>query len=1127
LGYKIAEGVHTMKLPRVLNRRTILPVAVFLVALWTGTAWAQTPGETSNRSWSELRAAWAEALNRGAPQAELEELEKEFDRFTDDEFGNRERVLARSSSILDRAFGYVWVSNLEHRIHNYNHQGRDGISCEYYPRQDGRRYRFHRMVTVGIGVPEGPWGNAQVLENSDYYVAHEVGDWEAADGSRGELFADPPQTRFDYPLMAISTLEATWPSSGWPAPEDVEEVWYAPQTWYKWKRVSEMEYYGEFTDQEAGRDGTGESYPLGITAKFRSMAYGAFDAVLVQYEFTNTSSTTYTDTYIGLQYYRAFPGRINTYYGFPRWDPSRQFLYCVGRNYDPATGYHTDSGGTEFSWGGYVYLQSPTGSWRLDPTVPTPTPADTIDTPSQVVTRLPLFHGSDRPTQADHEWGMYATMSGDVSLYEDPTTADNIWKHITQGVGQPILMQNENHWFPYWFGEPKPTDIDALNTLVASRGSYGFHFVSSGPFTWAPNEKVDYCVAFVAAHSEGDVLDVADKAIKSFQAQFQSSGPPATPRLETAGILAGRDGKTYDSHFHPYPIHYVGPGSITLHWDGTAAENSLDPITGLNDFQGYRIYKSINRGGDWGEEITDEWGNFVDYAPEVMFDLDDNILGPYPEGVLSLGDDTGLQHTWTDNNVLDGYEYWYAITAYDYETTQDPANPSYESPIGADPTTPNVIAVIASSKPNGYREGMVGSGLTAAADYSLYLPTNTERESTIYVSVVDEGQITGDTYTVSVVGDSAWYGTDLYPLEPGILLSNDTKAIDFFDLPVIGSKLDFGFDNIPVTDGFRVFTMPPMDASGVPQEDGGVYSFEITTDMSDSTNYTVSLEQAYMEGSGSAANRANRTGFMNVVEFRFTGWVPAAGDTNWIFTRSGGGYSDGDLIQCPFELWDIETNTRLMPGTYWPGQPFWDGDYFMVTNVPYYETDGVTVKPFTDTHPSSDSEYWGYDTSNPNSRSDWVYRLRFNERSYASNEDYWDIGDTWTLSPYKTLQGLGGNSFTFSTTVAVIEDSLINYDDIMVVPNPYLIMAEWDRSINGRMMQFTNVPPDATIDIYTLSGDLIASLDHGPDYHSSQVGTVVWNIWTYEFTEAAYGLYIYVVKVGGSVKKVGKFAIIR
>ena len=157
-------------------------------------------------------------------------------------------------------------------------------------------------------------------------------------------------------------------------------------------------------------------------------------------------------------------------------------------------------------------------------------------------------------------------------------------------------------------------------------------------------------------------------------------------------------------------------------------------------------------------------------------------------------------------------------------------------------------------------------------------------------------------------------------------------------------------------------------------------------------------------------------------------------------------------------------------------------------------------------------------------------------RTDPATNPYWDIGDVWTLTPYKVVKGYGGQSFTFSTTAPAHEDTLVDYDDIQPVPNPYFIMAEWDRNINRRKIMFTNVPQDATIDIYTLNGELVASLDHSGSalndvgtrgYNSDRIGTVVWNLWTYEYTEAAYGLYIYVVKVGDDVKKVGKLAIIR
>ena len=77
---------------------------------------------------------------------------------------------------------------------------------------------------------------------------------------------------------------------------------------------------------------------------------------------------------------------------------------------------------------------------------------------------------------------------------------------------------------------------------------------------------------------------------------------------------------------------------------------------------------------------------------------------------------------------------------------------------------------------------------------------------------------------------------------------------------------------------------------------------------------------------------------------------------------------------------------------------------------------------------------------------------------------------------------------------------------------------------------FTHVPAECTVDIYNLAGELVASLDHTGSvtategergYSSDRIGRVEWNIWIYEFTEAAFGLYIYVVK------KFGKFAVIR
>ena len=493
--------------------------------------------------------------------------------------------------------------------------------------------------------------------------------------------------------------------------------------------------------------------------------------------------------------------------------------------------------------------------------------------------------------------------------------------------------------------------------------------------------------------------------------------------------------------------------------------------------------------------------------------------------------------------MMDGVEYWYAITAFDKgefdATGQIQLLRSLESPRGSNPNAPNVIAVVAGSRPSGYTDGTLAVGTTTGSAITL-LEAQNAWETNISAEVINETALTGNSYSLDVTNFYVDADGDTTYLA-GILLENTTTSTDFFTSPILGSDPSLGNDNVLVTDGFRILTSQPNSGNG------GVYEFEQTTDASADTELTVYFTQAYMAGSGAAANRANVTQYMNQCELRFTGFVTAAGDSNYGVYGSAGSYSGG-RTHIPFEVWDIETNTRLMPMHYRfynTGAPFGDAywisdEYFMIMDIPYFQADGVTVTDVQTIHPVADSDYWGYNTSSLLSRADWSYRLAFNEADFADPTDtsgaLWSVGDVWTFTPYMTMIKEAGSSFTFTTTATTIVDSLVTLDDIMVVPNPYYIYAEWDMSVNRRKIQFTNVPMNSEIQIYTLSGELVAILDNhgdatavagGRQYNSNRVGTVDWNIWTYEFTEAAYGLYVYIVKTDDGKTKIGKFAIIR
>lgn len=104
--------------------------------------------------------------------------------------------------------------------------------------------------------------------------------------------------------------------------------------------------------------------------------------------------------------------------------------------------------------------------------------------------------------------------------------------------------------------------------------------------------------------------------------------------------------------------------------------------------------------------------------------------------------------------------------------------------------------------------------------------------------------------------------------------------------------------------------------------------------------------------------------------------------------------------------------------------------------------------------------------------------------------------------------------------------------DVYVVPNPYVFNDD-QRSFgidDPFRIEFRNLPEEATIRIFTLSGDLVRTLEHGPDERGNLSGSAVWDQKTDSGLIVAPGLYIYNVesrdeRASGSVT--GKLMIIR
>ena len=104
-------------------------------------------------------------------------------------------------------------------------------------------------------------------------------------------------------------------------------------------------------------------------------------------------------------------------------------------------------------------------------------------------------------------------------------------------------------------------------------------------------------------------------------------------------------------------------------------------------------------------------------------------------------------------------------------------------------------------------------------------------------------------------------------------------------------------------------------------------------------------------------------------------------------------------------------------------------------------------------------------------------------------------------------------------------------DDIIVVPNPYVASNPFepsippDRSGRGeRRIYFMNLPPRATIRIYTITGELIDTVVHDGAVDDGQAS---WDLTTRDGMNVAYGIYLYHVDAPDVGEKVGRFAIIK
>ena len=649
-----------------------------------------------------------------------------------------------------------------------------------------------------------------------------------------------------------------------------------------------------------------------------------------------------------------------------------------------------------------------------------------------------------------------------------------------------------------------------------------------------------------------DLLKNKKTVQKIYDANYQFPTPPDKPTLTAV----------------------PGDHQVTLYWD-RKSEASIDPVLRIKNFEGYKLYKSTDPNFSDIYTITDGSGAPKGYRPAAQWDLVDGIkgyfqaLGDQYQGAYGytyyLGGDTGLVHTYVDNNVDNGRRYFYALVAYSKGDAVAGIFPAENTkfvtilPTGSIIHDQNVQVVVPNSKTAGYIPPASGVPLTHTVKYGA---------GTIGYQTADPTALTTHKYRVE------FFDTEADSLDPSgnpVISLDSTKwervttAYSVHDLTTFTEQFT-SLDTIVVPFNHRNIvpsTVVVRDHNGavVPASTyilnaplgtlrgrtGGSFPKALYTI---TYQYDPVAHSPNIKGSPFATETRDadffdgmQLSFQNYWQSRvidsLSGW---AGTSAYVWSFSPAalpvlgitGYRKPANYEYRFSSTFIDTSTAFdNPDFPVPATPvkFRIFNRTDSTYVKFYYFDLNTAAPangniknnvqvvLLEKNPRGVySPTWtSYFTTKQGVWVDTLYNLTSSDRLVINTSQPFRNGDIFEFTPVPA-----------TTDMKTAQSQL---PKVRVVPNPYVTASAFELPLppaitsgrGERKIDFIHLPPNATVKIFTSRGDYVQTLRHDGNIED---GTVSWNLKTHENLDVAYGIYFYVVEspVGNTT---GKIAIIK
>jgi hypothetical protein len=163
------------------------------------------------------------------------------------------------------------------------------------------------------------------------------------------------------------------------------------------------------------------------------------------------------------------------------------------------------------------------------------------------------------------------------------------------------------------------------------------------------------------ADSQVNLIQTINSMNRVFQGEDSNNNGVLDPGEDVNG------NNTLDRYLFPTPPDNpnirveLEPGKVTLYWDNRA-EASVDQVSGEQDFEGYRVYRS-----DLGDDLNP--------TPRLIqeFDLPNNSFGfntgleavELAEPVTFPGDTNTYTYAYEIDGLLSGWQYQFSVTAFD------------------------------------------------------------------------------------------------------------------------------------------------------------------------------------------------------------------------------------------------------------------------------------------------------------------------------------------------------------------------------------------------------------------------------------------------------------------------------